>query len=57
MMREPETSAYDAIVKAVAHDVIRALSVDEIKLFGSDETVIVFDVQHLFSKDQVTARL
>ena len=57
MVQEPETSAYDAIVIAVAHDVIRALSVDEIKQFGSNETVIIFDVQHLFSKDQVTARL
>ena len=57
MVQEPETSAYDAIVIPVAHHVIRALSVDGIKHFGSDETVIVFDVQHLFSKDQVTARI
>ena len=57
MVQEPETSAYDAIVVAVSHDEISALSVDEIKHFGSDDTVIIFDVQHLFSKDQVTARL
>lgn len=57
MVQEPETSAYDAIVVAVPHDEIKALSADAIKRFGSDEKVIIFDVQHLFSKEQVTARL
>ena len=57
MVQEPETATYDAIVVAVAHDEIKALSVDDIKHFGTDESVVIFDVQHLFSKDQVSARL
>jgi len=50
------TNHYDAIIIAVAHDQFRAMGIEAIRLLGKSECV-VFDVKHLFPKQNTTARL
>jgi len=50
------TNHYDAIIIAVAHDQFRAMGIEAIRQLGKAECV-VFDVKHLFPKQNTTARL
>jgi len=52
----PKLNNYDAIILAVAHDIFKDLTIDEIKSFGSQNHVI-YDVKYILDKDQVDARL
>ena len=56
LTEQPEPSAYDAIVLAVAHDQFRTLGPDAIRAFGGARSV-VFDVKSILPKDASDLRL
>ena len=47
---------YDAIVLAVAHDIFKDFSIEQIKDFGKDNYVL-YDIKYLFGDDEVDGRL
>jgi UDP-N-acetyl-D-galactosamine dehydrogenase len=53
---EPEKSAYDAVVVAVAHKQFRDMGVEGIRGFGKPGSV-VYDAKYLLRADQVDDRL
>lgn len=57
VIEQPVANAYDVVVVAVAHSVIRDFEVEKLRSLGINHDPVIFDVQHLFPKDQVTARL
>ena len=53
---EPMNDKYDAIILAVAHDVFKNLSPEQIKTFGKENHVI-YDIKYLLSSENVDGRL
>ncbi len=49
-------NCYDAIVVAVAHNEFVAMGIDEIRALGKQKHIL-FDVKHIFPKQEVDARL
>jgi UDP-N-acetyl-D-galactosamine dehydrogenase len=47
---------FDAIILAVAHDVFKNLSSEQIKTFGKENHVI-YDIKYLLSSEDVDGRL
>lgn len=52
----PEPGTYDAIVLAVSHREFTEMGIEKIKELGK-ESCVVFDVKHLFAKEQVDGSL
>jgi len=53
---EPYRDKYDAIVIAVAHDVFKKFSKEELSSFGKNK-YIIYDLKYLLAKDEVDGRL
>lgn len=53
---EVEKSKYDGIILAVAHDKFKDIGIKKIRRFGKSST-IVYDLKHMFNKDQSDLRL
>ena len=53
---QPASGQYDAIILAVSHNEFRAMSVEEISLFGK-ENYVLFDIKYVLHADQVDGRL
>ena len=56
LLSKPDLSKYDAIILAVAHDEFKALSLKEIKSYGTPNHVL-YDVKYLFDESEVDGRL
>ena len=56
LIEEPVNDKYDAIILAVAHDVFKNLSPEQIKTFGKENHVI-YDIKYLLSSENVDGRL
>ena len=56
LLSKPDVSKYDAIILAVAHDEFKALSLKEIKSYGTPNHVL-YDVKYLFDESEVDGRL
>ncbi len=56
LIDEPMEGKYDAIILAVAHDVFKNLSSEQIKTFGKENHVI-YDIKYLLDNDEVDGRL
>ena len=56
LIEQPVESKYDAIILAVAHDVIKALSAEQIKVFGKDKHIL-YDIKYLLGPNEVDGRL
>ncbi len=56
LIEEPIKGKYDAIVLAVAHDIFKDFSIEQIKDFGKDNYVL-YDIKYLFGDDEVDGRL
>lgn len=56
LIDSPEQGAYDGIVVAVAHDEFKALGIDGIEAFGSDDCVI-YDLKYILPPERVHIRL
>ena len=53
---KPIEGKYDAIILAVAHDVFKNLSSEQIKTFGKENHVI-YDIKYLLDNEEVDGRL
>jgi len=53
---KPFEGKYDAILLAVAHDEFKELTLDKLKIFGKN-TSVLYDVKYLLRADQVDGRL
>ena len=56
LIEEPMEGKYDAIILAVAHDVFKNLSSEQIKSFGKENHVI-YDIKYLLDNEEVDGRL
>tara|TARA_B100000780_G_scaffold25964_1_gene16445 strand:- start:1018 stop:2277 length:1260 start_codon:yes stop_codon:yes gene_type:complete len=56
LIEKPVKGKYDAIVLAVAHDIIKELSLEQIKAFGKDNHVL-YDIKYLLGPNEVDGRL
>ena len=56
LIEQPVKGKYDAIVLAVAHDLIKELSLEQIKSFGTDNHVL-YDIKYLLLPNEVDGRL
>ena len=56
LLDRPDKGKYDAIILAVAHDDFKALSLKEIKSYGTSNHVL-YDVKYLFKQSEVDGRL
>ncbi len=56
LIEEPMEGKYDAIILAVAHDVFKNLSSEQIKTFGKENHVI-YDIKYLLDNEDVDGRL
>jgi UDP-N-acetyl-D-galactosamine dehydrogenase len=56
LIEEPTDGKYDAIILAVAHDVFKNLSSEQIKTFGKENHVI-YDIKYLLDNEEVDGRL
>ena len=56
LINKPVVGKYDAIVLAVAHDIICNYSVGQIKNFGKDNHVL-YDIKYLLKSNEVDGRL
>jgi len=56
LINKPILGKYDAIVLAVAHDIIQNFSVEQIKNFGKDNYVL-YDIKYLLKSNEVDGRL
>ena len=56
LIEEPMEGKYDAIILAVAHDVFKNLSSEQIKTFGKENHVI-YDIKYLLDNEEVDGRL
>lgn len=52
----PLVNKYDVIIFAVAHDQFKQYGIEKVKKFAKDPHII-FDVKHLYGKDEVDGRL
>ena len=55
-INEPAQGKYDAVLLAVAHDVFKELSVDQIRAFGKDNNVL-YDIKYLLGVNESDGRL
>ena len=53
---QPKEGIYDAIVLAVAHDLFREFSLEQIKALGKDNHII-YDIKYLFNSTEVDGRI
>ena len=53
---EPIRGKYDAILLAVAHDVFKEFSIEQIKILGKDNHTL-YDIKYLFNSNEVDGRL
>jgi UDP-N-acetyl-D-glucosamine/UDP-N-acetyl-D-galactosamine dehydrogenase len=53
---QPVEGKYDAILLAVAHDEFKALTAEQIKVFGKDNHVL-YDIKYLLKANEVDGRL
>tara|TARA_B110000444_G_scaffold146817_1_gene137247 strand:- start:189 stop:1463 length:1275 start_codon:yes stop_codon:yes gene_type:complete len=53
---QPVEGKYDAIILAVAHDIIRELSLEQIKALGNENHVL-YDIKYLLNSNEVDGRL
>ena len=56
LIEKPKENYYDAVIVAVAHSQFKKLSVDGIRKFGKEKSVI-FDVKHIFDSQDVHGSL
>tara|TARA_B100001250_G_scaffold413421_1_gene447502 strand:- start:84 stop:1358 length:1275 start_codon:yes stop_codon:yes gene_type:complete len=56
LIEQPIKGKYDAIVLAVAHDIFKDFSIEQIKDFGKDNYVL-YDIKYLFGNNEVDGRL
>jgi len=56
LIEKPVEGKYDAIILAVAHDVFKNLSSEQIKTFGKENHVI-YDIKYLLDNEEVDGRL
>ena len=56
LIEEPMEGKYDAIILAVAHDIFKNLTSDQIKTFGKENHVI-YDIKYLLDNEEVDGRL
>jgi UDP-N-acetyl-D-galactosamine dehydrogenase len=56
LTKELKENTYDTIILAVAHDDFKNMGIEKIKQFGKSENII-FDLKHLFPKNDVDSRL
>lgn len=56
LVTQPELGRYDAVVVCVAHDQIKAMGVDKIRVLCKD-THVIFDVKYILDKEQIDDRL
>ena len=56
LIEQPIKGKYDAIVLAVAHEIFKNFSIEQIKDFGKDNYVL-YDIQYLFGNNEVDGRL
>ena len=56
LIEQPLKGKYDAIVLAVAHDIIGELSLEQIKAFGKDNHIL-YDIKYLLGPNEVDGRL
>ena len=56
LIKEPIKGRYDAIVLAVAHDIFKEFTSNQINSFGKDIHVI-YDIKYLLSSENVDGRL
>ena len=55
-VNELQEDAYDAVIVAVAHKEFVAMGVDKIRKLGKKQHIL-FDVKHIFPKQDVDSRL
>jgi UDP-N-acetyl-D-galactosamine dehydrogenase len=56
LIKKPNDNFYDAVILAVAHDDFKNMGIEKIKQFGKSENII-FDLKHVFPKNDVDSRL
>jgi UDP-N-acetyl-D-galactosamine dehydrogenase len=56
LTKELKENTYDTIILAVAHDDFKNMGIEKIKQFGKSENII-FDLKHVFPKNDVDSRL
>ncbi|MDY0133172.1 MAG: Vi polysaccharide biosynthesis UDP-N-acetylglucosamine C-6 dehydrogenase TviB [Desulforegulaceae bacterium] len=56
LTKELKENTYDTIILAVAHDDFKNMGIEKIRQFGKSENII-FDLKHLFPKNDVDSRL
>lgn len=56
LIGKPQENHYDAVVLAVAHREFQQLGADNIRMFGTDNSIL-YDVKHILPKDAVDGRL
>ena len=56
LIEQPIKGKYDAIVLAVAHEIFKNFSIEQIKDFGKDNYVL-YDIKYLFGNNEVDGRL
>ncbi|MDC1424493.1 nucleotide sugar dehydrogenase [Gammaproteobacteria bacterium] len=54
---KPKLNHYDALIIAVAHDVFKEMSTDEINSFCKSEKTVICDLKHLLDKNEASIRL
>jgi len=55
-INQPAKNKYDAILLAVAHDEFKALSLEQIKVYGKD-THVIYDIKYLLRVNESDGRL
>ena len=56
LIEEPMEGKYDAIILAVAHDIFKNLTSEQIKTFGK-ENYVIYDIKYLLDNEEVDGRL
>ncbi len=56
MVTQPQNAQYDIIIIAVMHDEFKKLSIDQIRAFGKNPTII-YDIKSIFPKKDTNGRL
>jgi UDP-N-acetyl-D-galactosamine dehydrogenase len=56
LISSPKQGQYQAVVLAVAHDEFKELGAEQIRQFGTDNSIL-YDVKHILPKEMVDGRL
>tara|TARA_B100000131_G_scaffold316950_2_gene358011 strand:+ start:270 stop:1547 length:1278 start_codon:yes stop_codon:yes gene_type:complete len=56
LVKQPKNDYYDSVIITVAHDEFRQMNIDQIKNLCKQKSVI-YDLKHIFAKDEVDIRL